>query len=334
MARATALVPFKDDGQLPAHLSGAFGDLHNTDLQSGVSGGYGVISFKGKTWSLNEGGNLTYIMRPDNPDEIASSLEVVLVKANPALSKVYYEGGYTEGSTEKPVCHSNDGLKPAADAASPQCGTCAACPHNAWGSRISDAGSKGKACADSRRIAVVPSGELGRPMLLRVPAATLKDLSQYAAMLQQRNAPYQAVVTKVGFDPTVAHPKLTFKAIRWLSAEEASEVATTMKSELVTQILGAGYVAPMQPVAKEVEDLGPRPEAPKVAKPRVPTKPKAVEPVAEEAPEEAPAPAPRGKVMAAAKVPAKPEPPKSKISAKIAEASDELDDALASIDDM
>lgn len=331
MAKATALVPFSDEGSMPAHLGKAFGPVQNDDLQGGVSGGYGVLSFKGKTWSLNENGNHTYIMKPDDPDEIATSLEVVIIKANPSLSKVYYDGGYTEGSTEKPVCYSNDGVKPATDAASPQCTSCALCQHNAWGSRISENGSKGKACSDSRRLAVVPSGELDRPMLLRVPAATLKELSQFAEMLKRRNAPYQGVVTKISFDPTVAHPKLMFKALRWVSAEEAQQIADTMRLEVISQITGTASSSAARELAP-IADLRPEPAKPKPAK----AKAEAVEDAeeVEAAPaEEAPKPK-KGKALAAAKTAPKEEAPKSKLASKINEASSELDDALASLDDL
>lgn len=336
MAKKTELVPFNPNKAPPANVSKMFGGQQNDDLQSGVSGGYPIISIKGKTWSLNENNTITHIMKPDDPEEIASSLEVVIVKANPGLSKVYYEGGYTEGSTEKPVCHSNDGVRPAPDATTAQAEMCATCPHNAWGSRISENGSKGKACADSRRIAICPSGELSRPMLLRVPAASLKELAQYAEMLKRQDAPYQAVVTKLSFDPSVAHPKLMFRAIRWLTEEEATEVLETMNSDVVAQIIGlAGSMVASQAPAM-IADLGPRPtpKADKATKPKAAAKPEPAEEEAEEDEEEAPAPKKRGKALAQAKAPAKAAAPKSKLAEKINEASDDLDAALAELDDM
>lgn len=331
---ANDLITFKGSDQLPAHLRGA-ADMAgaNNELAGGISAGYPVISFKGKTWALREGGTSTIIMKEDDPDEVASSLEVVIVKANPHLSKVYYEGGYTEGSDEKPKCYSHDGITPAADAVARQATTCAMCPHNAWGSRISENGSKGKACADSRRVAVCPAGELSRPMLLRIPAATLKDLAGYAQMLTQRNAPYQAVVTKIGFDPTVAHPKLTFKALRWLDADEFSEVQKTMSTDLVTQIIGAepakavDALAHLPPKPAHAEPAPKAAPAPAAEKPKGTTfgKPKAAPAPAAE-PEAAPAPK-ATKPKAAAKAPAKP----VEVAASI---SDDLDAALAGLDDL
>ncbi len=329
-----ALIPFKDDGKLPAHLQGAAA-VHNDELAGGVSSGYPVLSFKGKTWSLREGGSSSIIMKPDDEDEVASSLEVVILKANPHLSKVYYESGYTEGSDAKPTCYSHNGIAPAADAERPQCATCAMCPHNAWGSRISENGSKGKACSDSRRVAVAAAGDIARPMLLRIPAATLKDLAGYAQMLTQRNAPYQAVVTKIGFDPTVAHPKLTFKAVRWLDADEYAEVQSVMETETVRQIVGA-EAAPARAV-DAIAHLAPKPAhvepAPAPEKPKAATfgkKPAAPAPAPEA---EAEAPKPKKTLATKAAAP-KAEPPKSKAAEKLVEVSDDLDAALAGLDDL
>lgn len=330
---SSELVPFRMDGKLPSYLQkGADNASLNTELAGGISIGYPVLSFRGKTWSLREGGTSTIIMKEDDEDEVASSLEVVIVKANPNLSKVYYDGGYTEGSDEKPKCYSHDGHKPAADAASPQSTTCALCPHNAWGSRISENGSKGKACADSRRVAVCPGGELGRPMLLRIPAATLKDLAGYAQMLSQREAPYQAVLTKIGFDPTVAHPKLTFKVVRWLTESEFAEVLKTMNTDLVQQIIGVDAkpkaVDALPSAPAHVAETKPAPAPVAEAKPVGKTtfgKPKpapAAEPAAEEA-------APKA---------AKPKAPKAAKPAPAVEVattiSADLEAALAGLDDL
>lgn len=335
------IVPFEDDGMgLPAHLRSTFGDQVNGDLSGGISGGYPVLSYKGKTWALSEGDKREVIMRPGTDDEPASALEVVIVAANSALSKVYYEGGYVEGSDAKPVCYSNDSIRPAADAERPQCATCAACPKNAWGSRITENGSKGKACSDSRRIAVVPSGDLEHPMLLRVPAATLKDLKAYADMLTRRNAPYQAVVTKIAFDPTVAHPKFTFKAVRWLNAQEAETVAQTMQLEVVGQITGTS--TPRTSAQQTVAQAAP---APAVAEtPAQASKPAPAGGTVAGRAKPAPAPSDSGTVKAtpakktsAFSAPAdesKPAPAPSKTASKIMDATAELDAALAELDDV
>jgi hypothetical protein len=200
------------NSQLPDHIRAAFGTTGNSDLTAGVSMGYPIVSYKGKTW------------------------QAVILKANPNLNKVYYEEGYEEGSTERPICHSNDAIAPAADAQKPQSPKCATCKWNQFGSKISDNGARGKACQDSRRLAIAPAGDLERAMLLRVPPASLKALLAYAQGLEKRGVPYAALVTKLGFDHQVAYPSLTFKAESWLSAEDVATVKEMVDSDLVRNI--------------------------------------------------------------------------------------------------
>jgi len=223
-----------DTSNVPAHIRSMMGQVSNSDLTAGVTSSFPILSYKGKSWHISQGGTRTLIA--DDQGEPRPSIEVVILKSNPHISKIFYEGGYVEGSDERPTCYSNDGITPAMDAAVKQANKCAICPRNQWGSRTTESGAKGKECSDSRRLAVAPSGEIDNPMLLRVPAATLKELMAYASMLDRRKTPYAAVVTKIGFDHSVAFPKLTFKPIRWLDPSEIATVAATIAGPLVAAI--------------------------------------------------------------------------------------------------
>lgn len=236
-------------GQLPAHLA-AFQTAANNDLTTGVSQGFPILSYKGKVWHLVTGDDRELIANEDN--EPLPSVELVIIKANPHISKTYYPNGFEEGSSERPICYSADSVAPAPDSAEPQAKKCAICPHNQFGSKITENGARGKACSDFRRLAVAPSGDLESPMLLRVPAASLKELLAYGQGLNKKGYPYQALVTKVGFDHTVAFPKLTFKALRWLDADEAATVAAMMDDDLVQTITAMN--APTQDVAEAAPD--------------------------------------------------------------------------------
>lgn len=233
------VIPFESKN-LPAFLKGKAAAV-NTDLTTGVgSGGYPVLSIKGKIFTLVKGDTRTVLRKPDDPDEIAQAVEIVILKANPHLSKVYYAKGYDEdGQNQKPDCFSNDGLRPDAGSAEPQSKTCALCPHNAWGS---GRGGKGKACQDSRRVAIAAAGQLNEPMLLRVPPATLKPLAEYANSLAKRGAPYNAVVTKIRFEAEEATPKLEFKPVGFLSEDQYAEAEEVSNSDLVAQIIGTSAV--------------------------------------------------------------------------------------------
>lgn len=216
--------------KLPAHLRKK--DKVQNPFAAAVSaGGFPVVSIKGRAFHVQRGDERTLVTKPGDDDEPASSLEVVILATNPNKSKIYYAQGYEEGSSAKPDCYSNDGVAPAADAEDPQAKKCAACPHNQWGSRITEQGNKGKACADSMRLAIAPAGQLNDPMLLRVPAASLKTLGSYGSQLAKRGVEPKYVVTKIGFDYNVAYPALTFKAVRFIEEAELAEVETVLVDE-------------------------------------------------------------------------------------------------------
>jgi hypothetical protein len=229
-------------GQVPAHIQRLMAQAPsaNSALAANVSAGYPIISYKGKVWHVVEGGEriLVTVGEGKNANDPAASLEAVILLANPNLNKVYYPDGYEEGSTERPLCHSDDGITPSRDAQEQQAKACGACPHNEWGSKISDRaeGSRGKACADSRRMAIASPDDIENPMLLRCPAASLKTLLAYGQQLDKRGWPYHAMVTRIGFDASLAYPALTFTPERWLTEDELEAVTAMQEDDLVMQI--------------------------------------------------------------------------------------------------
>jgi hypothetical protein len=268
---ANDMVAFAES-KLPAHLAGKV-KTDNVFANAVSAGGFPVISIKGKVFHITRGDEKTLVTKGDE-GEPAASLEAIIVAVNPNKSKVFYDSGYEEGSVAKPTCYSNDGLAPGADAENPQAKKCAVCPHNQWGSRITDNGGKGKACGDSMRLAISPPDQINDPMLIRVPAASLKTLGQYGAQLAKRGVEPNHVLTKIGFDYNVAHPALTFKAMRFVEADELAQVEAVLleESETIGQITGTG-----NSVTPEVEhkSADPTPE-PKAAKPT--PEPKAAKP--------------------------------------------------------
>jgi hypothetical protein len=301
-----------NSAKLPAHLQGK-AKTNNLFAAAVSVGGFPVVSIKGKVFHIQRGDERTLLTKPDSDDEPAASLEAVILSVNPNKSKVYYDKGYEQGSVAKPTCYSNDGTSPASDAEEPQSKKCAVCPHNQWGSRITDNGGKGKACGDSMRLAIAPAGMINDPMLLRVPAATLKTLGQYGQQLSKRGVEPQYVVTKIGFDYTVAHPALTFKAVRFVAEAELLEVEATLKdeAEVIGQITGV-----LEAPSANVEAISD-------AKEQAPKRSKALE--AAEAEAEA---APKAKVKVEEEAPA----PKTKAEPAKVEDYDDVDEALDNLD--
>jgi pyruvate/2-oxoglutarate dehydrogenase complex dihydrolipoamide acyltransferase (E2) component len=220
------------------------------DLAAGISGGYGHIGYKGKVWSTRYKGDEVPLMREDG-DGPRGSVELVILKASQAISKVWYEKGFEDGTKAPPDCFSANGVTPDPSSTKKQCNVCALCPKNAFGSATKQDGTpgKGKACSDSKRLAVVPLFDLqnemlGGPMLLRVPAASLNDVATYGVGVQKLGFPYYGVGTRIAFDSKVAHPQFVLSPIRALTDAEADVVLELRKDPRVDRILAESEYAP------------------------------------------------------------------------------------------
>lgn len=261
------------------------------DLSAGVQQGFGILGYKGKVWSLRYRGNDTPLMREDG-DGPRNSVELVILKASQHVSKIWYEHGYQEGSSAAPDCFSTNGTTPDMGSKKKQANVCAACPRNAWGSRITPEGKQGKECSDSKRLAVVPLGDIkneiyGGALLLRVPAASLREVAGYGEKMQALGYPYYAIGTRIAFDAGEAYPKFVFNAIRPLTDAEAVAVIEMRESPAVARLLAEGSEnasqAPVTPAAvASAFEQPPAVAAPAVAAPQ--TAPQAPQQVAQQQP--------------------------------------------------
>lgn len=253
--------------KLPAHIKARMGQSVDNAALGQVRSGFPVLSLKGKRFNLVEGGERTVILDP-RTDEPANSITVAMIRVNPGISKAWYPNGYVEGSTEKPECFSNDGIKPDASATSPQAKTCAACPHNQFNTARDEKGGTrgGKACPDTKRVAVAQIDELDKPILLRVPPTSLKNLASHGKFLAEKGVDARWAATKIGFDPETTHQVLTFRAVGFLTDEAIAQVEAMQTDEVVLQITGESAVpAPVEespapaPVAKPKAKPAPAP---------------------------------------------------------------------------
>ena len=142
----------------------------------------------------------------------ATSLNVVIVGANPRLSKVWYAGDYTvDRESSTPDCFSLNGETPSDRSELKQNDLCASCPQNAWGSKITPEGRKVKACADQKRLALVMADKTdGDIYLLQVTPSSLGNLNAYQKTLQTRGVAPDIAITTISFDTNVSFPKLKF----------------------------------------------------------------------------------------------------------------------------
>ena len=317
---AADIIPFESNAALPAFLQ----QDSSSNLVDVGGVRFPVVSIKGKVFTLNKGGEKILIMKPGE-DEPAGSIEVVIVDYAPhgnTSARIYYPTGYEEGSAEKPECYSNDGIAPAADATNAQCHKCAVCPQNVKGSKPSAQNPEAKACSSAKRLAIATPDNLDDPMLIRAPGDSIVPFLDYLKVLKNRGVPNTyGVVTKIGFDYTVAHGRLTFKPIGFVNAAQYGQAAEVAKSDVVQAILGHGD-APAAPALPK----------PKADPEDAPVKPRAD--VKVEAPAEKPAAKPAPKPAAAAK-PAAAKPAPKPAPAPEPEATTDIEPGLsAALDDL
>jgi hypothetical protein len=249
-----------DSSNLPSHVRTRT-EGRNASILSGLGGGggYPVISIKNKVFAVVKSGERTILKNPKDPDSAATSIEVVIVNANKGLAKVFYIKDYDPESSEKqkPDCYSTDGVAPANDAQNAQSKKCATCMHNQYGSAKQ---GKGKACSDTKRLAIAAVDQINEPMLLRIPPASLKTLGDYIKFLDNRDADFDQVVTKISFEAESS--KLAFKALGFLDDKTARGVKEMAETDLVRDIVGGSMVgvhedlavADQKAILKEIEE--------------------------------------------------------------------------------
>jgi len=120
----------------------------------------------------------------------------------------------------KLVCHSDEGVAPAAASTKPQAKKCAVCFNNQWGSRITPNGKRGKACAEFNQLTLRQADSPDDAMSLRVSAASLRSFRDYEKQVTSRGEALNRVVTKIDVVHEERRSSLVFRVIRFLSGDE------------------------------------------------------------------------------------------------------------------
>jgi hypothetical protein len=174
------------------------------------------------------------------PNDLAGGeyLDIVILAAKPGLNKVYYEAAYDPNQVEPsaPDCFSLDGITPDKTVNKPVNPTCATCPMNAFGSGRNAAGqpTKGKACADSKILAVFRKGAV---YSFKIPPASLKNFGLYVKNLTNRGVPLGNVITYVGFDEDADYSVLQFRVGAFIPEKNFEQLMALAKSQEVADIV-------------------------------------------------------------------------------------------------
>jgi len=259
----------------PKHLAQA-GTTSAEEFTGGLGGGMSLpaLSIRSKQFRARLDGQ---------EHEMGTELEVIVVAARPSVSKRYFASQYTPGSNDAPDCSSIDGKTP--DVAEPVSPTCASCPNNVFGSGTGN----GKACADYKRIVVLPlvkGSPVNSPVVLDVPATSLRTPKELRNGTYMMLREYMSALSRHEIDPTTAvstlsftgadYPQLAWQFSRYVNEQELGFVRELREREDVKEVLG--------------EDVQPG-DTPSAEAPSQPAPHGEFAPQAEPAPAKAPEPA-------------------------------------------
>ena len=150
-----------------------------------------------------------------------NSLQVIIMDS--IFENCLYEGDYDADNPQPPSCYAfgreDADLKPHEEATDPKCEQCAGCPMNDWGS--SEKG-KGKACKNTRRLAIISANGLspesvenGELLFARLPVTSVKGWCYYVKSLAATlKRPPFGVVTEISSVPDAKTQfKVTFTPV-------------------------------------------------------------------------------------------------------------------------
>lgn len=252
--------------QLPAHLASRVGAASSVagSMTAGIGGtSFKRISIRGSRFRIREGTNETVL-----PSNI---LRTVIVGASDHVSKLFYKKYDAKVEDKKPDCYSNDGIRPANDAADPQAQLCATCEQNQWGSKVSDdSGSKMKACADQKRLAVISADDDSpepEVYMFTVTPSSLTDFRNYGKLLASKGFPPEICITELSFDTSVSHPKVQFKFGGFVEEHMVPIIDGIVDSAIVNEI--TGKVSQVATIIEPPKNTKPSPVRAKKSEPEV-----------------------------------------------------------------
>lgn len=192
-------------------------------------------------------GNSKFIL-PDGSE--GEEFEAVIVEFG--SSNLFYEGAFDRDNPQPPSCFAIGPepslLVPSPNSPAKKAESCAVCPNNQFGSS-----GKGKACKNTRLLALVPVGALEEDgdvpiWIMSVPPTSLKAFDSYAQSLASKyKTTTLGVVTKITLDPSTTYASPRFSVVRPLKGEEFN-VFVPRREEAATRLSAepdvSQYVAP------------------------------------------------------------------------------------------
>ena len=185
-----------------------------------------------------EGNRFTLIDAAGNTIPIETlHVDAVIVDVNPHISKIYFPDSYSRDNPSPPICFSDNGVAPSRNAGTPQAPTCASCRNNEWGSKISQMGSKVKACTDQQKIAIILPQYPQHVFLLRIPPGSFQNWRAYNAKFLNSGVELDWVVTRIAFEQGVMGT-LTFASPGYIDQQMVPVIQKAIEAKLTDAMIG------------------------------------------------------------------------------------------------
>lgn len=175
-----------------------------------------------------------------------NKMDVVIVDYN--FLNAFYEDKYDANKPVPPICFAfgdpdveDDevvAMAPHADSKAPQHEGCHDCEHNQFGS--GDNG-KGKACKNSRRLALVPADQIKsakqfleyEAAFLQLPVTSLRAWGGYVKLLSSRGLPPFGVVTEIKVQPDPKNQvAVLFAAKQQITSKDIGQAIIAKRSQV------------------------------------------------------------------------------------------------------
>lgn len=159
-------------------------------------------------------------------------------------ANMYYESNYNPNAIVPPKCFAigpePTNMTPSDSSVEKQNETCTGCWANQFGTDPN--GGKGKACQNTRRLAIMdPTGDESTPlMLLKVSSTAIRAFDGYVGLVEQKyKVPVRMVMTEISFAEDKDFPSIRFGNPRPLIGDfaELGELSDSRQQEALTRLL-------------------------------------------------------------------------------------------------
>ena len=268
--------------QMPAALA----NRQRRSLMDDVATGLGVqrpahISIAGGKFHIVNRAGQKYLVPTHH-------IDIIFMDVNPNSARLFFDPDkpYDPGSSDPPLCFSDNGTGPSKDSMEPQAPTCTVCPWNVRGSDTTFTGKPTTACDKRKKFGVIFLGQQDVEVYdFTIPPGSLGNLKAYTDWLKQqasggdRPLDIADMITRVEWDPQRPFV-MNFRSVGWaddphtlallqhiddnhLSDAAVNRHDVAMDPAVVTQLLAnrgqaPALAAPVAPQAPQQYQLPPR----------------------------------------------------------------------------